>query len=62
MPSILPMTKKRNKSKVKRYSTDLNEKKWAIINPLLPDALSGGRPREVSLRKVINTIFYMSRA
>ncbi len=59
---ILPMTKKRNKSKVKRYPTDLNEKKWAIITPLLPDALSGGRPREVSLRKVINAIFYMSRA
>jgi hypothetical protein len=57
MPIILPMTKKRNKSKVKRYPTDLNEKKCAIITPpLLPDALLGGRPREVSLRKVINAI------
>jgi len=62
MPSILPMTKKRNKSKVKRYPTDLNDKKWGIIISLLPDALSGGRPREVSLRKIINAIFYMARA
>jgi len=55
------MAKKRNKSKVKRYPADLNDKKWRIINPLLLKALSGGRPREVSLRKIINAIFYITR-
>jgi len=56
------MAKKRHKSKVKRYPTDLNDKKWEMINPLLPIALSGGRPREVSLRKIINAIFYITRS
>ena len=61
MLGIFSMAKKRNKSKVKRYPTDLNDKKWGIINLLLPEALSGGRPREVSLRKIINAIFYITR-
>jgi len=56
------MAKKRNKSKVKRYPTDLNDTKWGVISPLLPEALSGGRPREVSLRKIINAIFYITRS
>jgi len=56
------MTKKSQTSKVKRYPTDLNDRKWRIIKPLLPDALSGGRPREVNLRTIINAIFYITRS
>jgi len=56
------MAKKRNKSKVKRYPTDLNDTKWEIITPLFPEALSGGRPRKVSLRKTINAISYITRS
>ncbi len=48
--------------KVKRYPTDLNDKKWEIILPLLPAALLGGRPRKTSLRKVINAILYITRS
>ncbi len=55
------MAKKSNKSKAKRYPTDLSDKKWEIINPLLPRGLSGGRPREVSLRKIINAVLYITR-
>lgn len=55
------MKKKRNR-KVKRYPTDLSDKKWAIISPLLPDALKGGRPRSIGLRNVINAILYIVRA
>jgi transposase len=36
-------------------------KKRGIISPLLPEALSGSRPGEVSLRKIINAIFYITR-
>lgn len=55
------MKKKRNR-KVKRYPTDLSDKKWAIISPLLPDALKGGRPRSIGLRNLINAIVYIVRA
>ena len=56
------MSKTSHQSKVKRYPTDLNDKKWEIINPLLPIELSGGRPREVSLRKIINAVLYITRS
>lgn len=56
------MAKKRNKSKVKRYPTDLNKKKWSIIEPLLPKALPNGHPRVVSLKQVVNAILYITRS
>jgi len=43
----------------KTYPTDLTDEQWAIIEPLLPAAKTGGRPREVNLRLVLNTIFYL---
>lgn len=53
----------RRKSKnIKRYPTDLNDNKWKIIKVLLPQAKSGGRPREVNERKLINAILYITRA
>ncbi len=56
------MTTKKRTSKVKRYPTDLNDKKWALIKPLLPSALPKGRPRRVGLRKLINAIVYIARS
>ncbi|SHN93206.1 hypothetical protein BHECKSOX_2315 [Bathymodiolus heckerae thiotrophic gill symbiont] len=44
---FLVAKKHRRTSKVKRYPTDLNDKKWKIIKPLLPRELPGGRPRKV---------------
>ena len=55
------MEKKRTQ-KVRRYPTDLNDRKWSIISPLLPSALKGGRPRSIELRNVINAILYLVRA
>lgn len=45
--------------KRKPYPTDLTDKQWAILAPLIPVAKTGGRPRRVNLREVVNGIFYI---
>jgi putative transposase len=45
----------------KRYPSDLTDEQWALIQPLLPKAKPGGRPREVDLREVVNALFYQAR-
>lgn len=45
----------------KPYSTDLTDEQWALIEPLIPPAKPGGRPRQVNLREVLNTLFYQNR-
>jgi len=54
--------KEKRSEKVKRYPTDLNDKKWAIIRTLLPEASPNGRPRTIDLRKLINAILYLVRS
>jgi putative transposase len=46
------------------YRTDLTDDQWAILEPLIPPArvARGGRPREVDMREVVNTIMYLNRA
>ena len=43
------------------YPTDLADEQWGVLEPLLPPAKRGGRPRSVSLRLVLNTIFYLTK-
>jgi putative transposase len=43
----------------KNYPTDLTDKEWAIIEPLLPTPKSKGRNRSTDLRQVINAILYL---
>jgi putative transposase len=43
------------------YSTDLTDAQWAILEPLIPEAKHGGRPRTVNMREVVNTILYLNR-
>jgi putative transposase len=45
----------------KPYTTDLTDVQWEIIRPLIPEAKPGGRPREVDLREVMNTLLYQDR-
>jgi putative transposase len=45
----------------KPYLTDLTDDQWSILQPLIPSAKPGGRPREVDMREVINTILYLNR-
>lgn len=46
----------------KVYPTDLTDEQWAILQPLIPAAKPGGRPRTVDIRLVLNTIFYLAKA
>jgi putative transposase len=41
------------------YPSDLTEKEWKILEPLIPPAKEGGRPRSTDLREVINGIRYL---
>ena len=43
------------------YPSDLSDREWAILAPLLPAAKSGGRPRSVDLREIVNAISYWLR-
>ena len=45
--------------KRKPYSSDLKDAEWQILEPLIPPAKFSGRSREVNIREVINTIFYL---
>src|SRR5262249_6713236 len=45
----------------KRYPSDLTDAQWQVVQPLIPPAKPGGRPREVDMRQVVNTLFYQSR-
>jgi putative transposase len=46
----------------KRYPSDLTDEQWAILEPLVPPSEEGGRPREVDMREVLNTILYLNRS
>jgi putative transposase len=47
--------------KRRTYPTDLTDAQWAWIEPLLPAARPGGRPRSVDLREVVNASLYLVR-
>src|SRR6267142_1402811 len=46
----------------KPYPTDLTDEQWKLVEPFLPDAKPGGRPRETDLREVLNALFYLVRS
>jgi len=43
------------------YPTDLTDEQWEWIEPLIPPAKPGGRPRTVEMREVVNAIIYLVR-
>lgn len=43
------------------YEDDLTDAQWAILEPLLPPAPGGGRPRTTKMREVLNAILYVLR-
>jgi transposase len=44
------------------YPSDLSDREWSLLVPLLPPAKPGGRPRSVDLRRILNGIFYLLRS
>ena len=45
----------------KPYPSDMTDARWGILEPLIPVSTLG-RPRDVDLREVCNTIFYLNRS
>jgi putative transposase len=43
------------------YPSDLTNRHWAILEPLLPPAKPGGRGRTTDLRQVQSAILYLAR-
>ena len=49
----------------KKYPSDLTDEQWAVVEPLIPPAKQnprGGRPRQVDMREVLNTLLYLNRS
>jgi len=49
------------KGKLQGYPSDLTDQEWTILEPLIPPARPGGRPRTTDMRAVINAILYLDR-
>lgn len=45
----------------KSYPSDLSDREWQILEPLLPADKNGGRHRAYSLREIINAVQYILR-
>ena len=43
------------------YPSDLTDQQWALIEPHLPPAPIGGRPRSTDMRDVLDAILYILR-
>lgn len=43
-----------------RYASDLTDREWALLAPLMPEARELGRPRTTDLREVLNAILYIA--
>jgi putative transposase len=45
----------------KPYPSDLTDEQWALLEPLIPPARPGGRPRKTDMRRVLDALFYVAR-
>lgn len=44
------------------YPSDLSDEEWAILEPLIPPARQGGRPRTVNMREIVNAILSLLKS
>ncbi len=56
-----PTTRRRHSRAGLRYETDLTNAEWAVVEPLLPEPSSCGRPPLWPMREILNGIFYVLR-
>ena len=47
--------------KRQRYTSDLTDGEWQILEPWIPAAKPGGRPRKHDMREIVNAIRYLLR-
>ena len=50
-----------HKPRGERYPSDVTDEEWAIIEPMIPPARTGGRKRDTNMREVFNAIRYIDR-
>jgi putative transposase len=54
----MPMPRRKRRA----YPSDLTNGQWAVIEPIIPDAAPGGRPRCAPQREIVEAILYLLRA
>ena len=47
--------------KRKRYPSDVTDREWMLLEPLIPAAKPGGRPAKYARRELVNAILYVLR-
>ena len=52
-------TRKDYKRDGRRYESDVTDKEWATLEPMIPKQGRLGRPRQTDLREVFNAIEYV---
>jgi putative transposase len=57
-----PTTRRQHSRDELRYGSDLSDAEWAVIAPFMPPPAKTGRPREWTMREIMNAIFYVLRA
>ncbi len=55
------ITRAQHDRKACRYSTDLSDEDFAVMEPYFPAVKPLGRPRRTELREVVNAILYVLR-
>ena len=48
--------------KGQKYPSDLTEKEWEKLKPMLAREEARGRKRRVNIRQVVNGLLYLSRS
>ena len=56
------ITRRKHARKGLRYSSDLTNAEWAVLEPLLPARSGLGRPPKWSLRAIMDGLFYVLRS
>jgi transposase len=54
----MPMPRRKRRA----YPSDLTNGQWSVIEPMIPDAAPGGRPRRAPKREIVEAILYLLRA
>lgn len=57
-----PATRTQHNRDHLRYSSDLTDAEWALIEPVLPKAAATGRPRAWPMREIVNAVLFILRS